>query len=102
MRTLHLNIFGQEPAAVEGPFGCDYAFYAQYDFAAYRCLPHRWVPGSDASYAEYQARDLVDYGDEDEGDQNEAAEIVSAPPPPPAVIAPEADLYGDNALDIEF
>jgi hypothetical protein len=38
---------------VEGRFGCDYDWND--DFTAYRCLPHRWMPGSDSSYAAYQA-----------------------------------------------
>jgi hypothetical protein len=30
------------------------------------------------------------------------ARLEPALPPPPSMIAPEADLYGDNALDNEF
>ena len=40
----------------EGRFGCDYAWNE--DFTAYRCMPHRWRPGSDESYLAYQAGDL--------------------------------------------
>ena len=79
-----------------GAFGCDYAWNG--DFTAYRCLPHRWTPGSDASYAHYQTDDC-------EFPEELAAALVDAreePPAPPALIAPETDLYGDNALDIEF
>lgn len=52
MGNLHLSVVGSEPVS-EGRFGCDYAWNA--DYSAYRCLPHRWMPGSDSSYARYQA-----------------------------------------------
>ena len=48
--------------AREGRFGCDYAWND--DFPAYVCMPHRWIPGSDESYALYQAGD---YGNDDDG-----------------------------------
>ena len=51
---LHLNVMGSDPAT-EGELGCDYAW--GHGGAAYRCLPHRWAPGSDSSYAAWQARD---------------------------------------------
>lgn len=65
-RTLHLFVIqgdtDREPVlATEGPFGCDYVWND--DFTAYRCAPHRWRPGSNSSYAAYQAGDFV-YGDD--------------------------------------
>lgn len=45
---VHLVVIGSDPVS-EGPHGCDWSWNS--DFTAYRCLPHRWVPGSDASYA---------------------------------------------------
>ena len=49
---VHLMMLGQKPVS-EGRFGCDYAWND--DFTSYRCMPNRWMPGSDESYAEYQA-----------------------------------------------
>jgi hypothetical protein len=49
---IHLMMLGQKPVS-EGRFGCDYAWND--DFTSYRCMPNRWMPGSDESYAEYQA-----------------------------------------------
>lgn len=51
MAILHLAILGQEQLAVEGRYGCDYAWND--DFTAYRCMPHRWNPNSDESYIEW-------------------------------------------------
>lgn len=64
MARVYLSIVGQEPVQT-GRFGCDYAWND--DFTAYRQMPHRWMPGSDSSYAAWQASDLNDYEDEDEG-----------------------------------
>ena len=68
---VHLLIKTDSPAeelrlVVEGRFGCDYAWND--DYTAYRCMPHRWIPGSDSSYAEYQG----DYND-DAGDDEDAS-----------------------------
>lgn len=49
---IHLTMLGADPIS-EGPHGCDYRWIAGY--AAYQCRPHRWRPGSDSSYARYQA-----------------------------------------------
>lgn len=58
--AVHLFVLQADGAdlrlATEGRFGCDYAWNA--DFTAYRCAPHRWSPGSDSSYAAYQASDI--------------------------------------------
>ena len=59
---IHLMMLGQKPVS-EGRFGCDYAWND--DFTSYRCMPNRWMPGSDESYAEYQAG-YYDMGDDDE------------------------------------
>lgn len=107
-RHLHLNIVGQAPVS-EGPHGCDYVAYPQYDFAAYRCLPHRWNPLDESGYAQWQAQDIDDREGYDTPEELAAA-VVDArafraellPPPPPDDGATEADLFGDNALDIEF
>jgi hypothetical protein len=102
---LHLFIVDQPPV-VDGGFGCDYVAYRQYDFVAYRCLPHRWNPYNESGYAEWQARDIDDadgYEIPEElaaavvDSRREAAELL-----PPSLITLEADHYGDNALDIEF
>lgn len=87
---LHLSIVGQDPVS-EGPRGCDYAW--SLGFVAYRCLPHRWVPGADWSYGAFQAQDLTE--------DLETAAYTAAPLAPSQLATPEADLYGDNALDIE-
>jgi hypothetical protein len=55
--TIHLLVLQDNTPlgyvlAEEGFFGCDYAWNA--DYTAYRCLPHRWMPGSDSSYADWQ------------------------------------------------
>jgi hypothetical protein len=57
---IHLMMLGQKPVS-EGRFGCDYAWND--DFTSYRCMPNRWMPGSDESYAEYQAG-YYDMGDD--------------------------------------
>ncbi len=49
--SVHLKVIGSDPVE-EGKFGCDYAWNA--DYSAYRCLPNRWLPGFDSSYARYQ------------------------------------------------
>ena len=56
---------------VEGPFGCDYSWND--DFTAYKCNQHRWIPGSDASYAAYQAGDYS--GEEEEEGSYEDADV---------------------------
>jgi hypothetical protein len=48
---MHLRVAGQDPVS-EGPYGCDYRWSSAY--LAYTCLPHRWAPGSDSSYAWHQ------------------------------------------------
>lgn len=65
MSRVHLSVVGQAPV-VEGPFGCDYAWAT--DGASYRVLVHRYAPGSDSSYAAWQAFDACDDdgADEDE------------------------------------
>lgn len=65
--ALHLTVLGQEPLTT-GRFGCDYAWND--DFTSYRMLPHRWRPGSDSSYAAWQAGDL----DDDTGYRTDEAE----------------------------
>jgi len=54
-RTLHLVVLplikGELRLASEGPYGCDYAW--NQDYTAYRCMPHRWLPGSDSSYIDH-------------------------------------------------
>lgn len=106
MNKLHLTIADQPPV-VEGVYGCDFAFLAQHGFAAYRCLPHRWDPQSESGYANWQAQDIDDREGYDTPEELAAAvvdarRLVEILPPPPSAIAPEADLFGDNALDIEF
>lgn len=58
--TVHLKMYDDsdtEPKlATEGRFGCDYSWNR--DFSAYCCNPHRWMPGSDSSYAAWQAGDI--------------------------------------------
>jgi hypothetical protein len=49
---IHLSLLGQDPVS-EGRFGCDYAWNA--DCTSYRCLPNRWMPGSDESWAMNEA-----------------------------------------------
>lgn len=105
MSKLHLTIVDQPPA-VEGVYGCDYAFLAQHGFAAYRCLPHRWNPLNESGYANWQAQDIDDR-EGYETPEELAAAVVDARaemlhPPPSSNGATEADLFGDNALDIEF
>lgn len=59
MSKLHLVVIDSDPVS-EGPYGCDYTW--SHNFAAYRCAPLRWC--DDASYAEYQARDIDDSGED--------------------------------------
>lgn len=81
---IHLMMLGQKPVS-EGRFGCDYAWND--DFTSYRCMPNRWMPGSDESYAEYQAG-YYDMGDDEDEDEVEydlrplSADRVSTLPAP--------------------
>jgi|SRR5690606_10487348 len=85
---LHLVIAGQE-LALEGPHGCDYVFAGD---AAYRCLRHRWLPGSEASYLQYAS------GSEMAGEDEDSTEAPT--PSTPAPLPADSATFDEN--DIPF
>jgi hypothetical protein len=62
MSRIHLQVvheseiapgqYDLQAPAQDGPHGSDCQWLG--DGAAYRTLPHRWVPGSDSSYGAWQ------------------------------------------------
>jgi hypothetical protein len=87
---------GQQELVSEGPHGCDYDFNDA--GTAYRCLRHRWVPGSDASYIQYAyGIDPSFYESERDEDPSEAP---TEPPAAPAPLPTDAATFDET--DIPF
>ena len=60
LHSIHLKVYGQAATKDIGyGYGCDYRWND--DYTAFRFLPNRWMPGSDESYAAYQAGDGFEY-----------------------------------------